>query len=210
MNTFSTQTLVRLGIVLLAVLFIVVLSQFYKTSRATEERLDNRILQQTTPMYKNVTLHTSKGNIEIELFPEKAPKTVANFVALAQKQFYDGTKFHRVIKDFMIQGGDPISKTNEVARYGTGGPGYSFEDEKNGEHVVRGALAMANSGPNTNGSQFFIVTVKAAPWLDGVHTVFGKVTKGMDIVDAIGNAPKADERMGIPKEYIVLNSVELK
>jgi cyclophilin family peptidyl-prolyl cis-trans isomerase len=124
------------------------------------------------------TLHTSAGPIAVELHDDEAPKTVENFRKLAADGFYDGLTFHRVIKDFMIQGGCPQGT-------GTGGPGYTFEDEFNDNKVERGALAMANSGPNTNGSQFFIVTTEAAPWLDGKHTVFGLVTDGMDAVDAI-------------------------
>ena len=128
------------------------------------------------------TLHTSEGPIEIELYPNEAPKTVANFTKLAGDGFYDGLIFHRVIPDFMIQGGCPEGT-------GTGGPGYQFEDEFNEHKIERGALAMANAGPNTNGSQFFIVTVDAAPWLDGKHTVFGKVTAGMEVVDALEALP---------------------
>ena len=124
------------------------------------------------------TLHTSEGPIEVELFQGEAPKTVENFVRLSREGFYDGLGFHRVIPDFMIQGGCPEGT-------GTGGPGYTFEDEFNEHKVVRGALAMANAGPNTNGSQFFIVTAEAAPWLDGKHTVFGQVESGMEAVDAI-------------------------
>jgi peptidyl-prolyl cis-trans isomerase B (cyclophilin B) len=124
---------------------------------------------------------TNLGDIAIELFDEDAPNTVENFRKLAGDGFYDGVIFHRVIKDFMIQGGDPTGT-------GTGGPGYQFEDEFNQHKIVRGALAMANAGPNTNGSQFFIVTTEAAPWLDGKHTVFGRVTEGMDIVDQIEGA----------------------
>jgi cyclophilin family peptidyl-prolyl cis-trans isomerase len=124
------------------------------------------------------TLHTSAGPVQLELFDGDAPKTVENFRDLAANGFYDGLTFHRVIKDFMIQGGCPEGT-------GTGGPGYTFEDEINDHRVVRGALAMANAGPNTNGSQFFIVTTEAAPWLDGKHTVFGEVSAGMEAVDAI-------------------------
>jgi peptidyl-prolyl cis-trans isomerase B (cyclophilin B) len=124
------------------------------------------------------TLHTNAGAITIELFDDDAPKTVENFRKLAGDGFYDGLIFHRVIKDFMVQGGCPEGT-------GTGGPGYTFEDEINDHKIERGALAMANAGPNTNGSQFFLVTTEAAPWLDGKHTVFGKVTDGMDAVDAI-------------------------
>ena len=123
-------------------------------------------------------MHTNAGSITLELFDEDAPKTVENFRKLAGDGFYDGLIFHRVIPDFMIQGGCPEGT-------GTGGPGYTFEDEFNEHKVERGALAMANAGPNTNGSQFFIVTIPAADWLDGKHTVFGKVTEGMDAVDAI-------------------------
>jgi peptidyl-prolyl cis-trans isomerase B (cyclophilin B) len=128
------------------------------------------------------TMTTSEGPITIELFDEDAPKTVANFKKLAADGFYDGLIFHRVIKDFMIQGGCPQGT-------GTGGPGYQFEDEFNDHKVVRGALAMANAGPNTNGSQFFLVTIPEASWLDGKHTVFGQVTEGMDVVDKIEGKP---------------------
>jgi peptidyl-prolyl cis-trans isomerase B (cyclophilin B) len=124
------------------------------------------------------TMHTNAGAIELELFDDDAPKTVANFRKLASDGFYDGLTFHRIIRDFMIQGGCPQGT-------GTGGPGYTFEDEINKHKVVRGALAMANAGPNTNGSQFFIVTTVHAPWLDGKHTVFGRVTNGMDVVDTL-------------------------
>jgi cyclophilin family peptidyl-prolyl cis-trans isomerase len=141
------------------------------------------------------TMLTNHGAIELELFDEDAPKTVENFTKLARDGFYDGVIFHRVIADFMIQGGDPTGT-------GSGGPGYQFEDEFNDHKVVRGALAMANAGPNTNGSQFFIVTTEAAPWLDGKHTVFGQVTSGMDVVDAIekvdtgpGDRPSDDVRI---------------
>src|SRR3954449_173309 len=146
------------------------------------------------------TLHTNHGAIEIELFPDEAPKTVENFVKLARDGFYDGLIFHRVIPDFMIQGGDPTGT-------GSGGPGYSFEDEFNEHKVERGALAMANSGPNTNGSQFFIVTADSCPWLDGKHTVFGRVTKGMTVADAI-SALTTDGR-DKPVEDAVIERVEL-
>ena len=124
------------------------------------------------------TMQTTEGTITFELFDEDAPKTVANFTKLTGDGFYDGLSFHRIIKDFMIQGGCPQGT-------GTGGPGYTFEDEFNSHKVVRGARAMANAGPNTNGSQFFIVTADACPWLDGKHTVFGEVTDGMDVVDKL-------------------------
>jgi peptidyl-prolyl cis-trans isomerase B (cyclophilin B) len=146
------------------------------------------------------TIHTNHGPIEVELYDDDAPKTVENFRKLAGDGFYDGVIFHRVIKDFMIQGGDPTGT-------GSGGPGYSFEDEFNDHKVVRGALAMANAGPNTNGSQFFIVTTDAAPWLDGKHTVFGRVTNGMDAVDSIeATDTDASDR---PRQDAVIERVEL-
>jgi cyclophilin family peptidyl-prolyl cis-trans isomerase len=129
------------------------------------------------------TMVTNHGEIRLELFDDDAPKTVENFRTLARDGFYDGLIFHRVIPDFMVQGGCPQGT-------GTGGPGYTFEDEINDHKVVRGALAMANAGPNTNGSQFFIVTTQEAPWLDGKHTVFGEVTSGMDVVDTISELPR--------------------
>jgi peptidyl-prolyl cis-trans isomerase B (cyclophilin B) len=129
-----------------------------------------------------MTMTTNHGDIVLELFDEDAPETVGNFRRLAEDGFYDGLIFHRVIPDFMIQGGCPQGT-------GTGGPGYTFKDEINDHKVVRGALAMANAGPNTNGSQFFIVTTESAPWLDGKHTVFGEVSDGMDVVDTIGALP---------------------
>ena len=145
-------------------------------------------------------MRTTEGVIVFELFDDDAPETVANFKKLASDGFYDGLTFHRVIKDFMIQGGCP-------AGTGTGGPGYQFDDEINEHKIVRGALAMANAGPNTNGSQFFIVTTDAAPWLDGKHTVFGEVTGGMDVVDRIEAVPTqgADR----PVEPILIASIEL-
>jgi cyclophilin family peptidyl-prolyl cis-trans isomerase len=145
-------------------------------------------------------MHTNHGDITLELFDDDAPKTVANFKKLAGDNFYDGVIFHRVIKDFMIQGGDPTGT-------GTGGPGYTFEDEFNDHKIVRGALAMANAGPNTNGSQFFIVTTDAAPWLDGKHTVFGQVTDGMDVVDKI-EASDTDGR-DRPREDATIQGVTL-
>jgi cyclophilin family peptidyl-prolyl cis-trans isomerase len=145
-------------------------------------------------------LHTSEGAIGLELFPDDAPKTVENFTKLAREGFYDGVIFHRVIPDFMVQGGDPTGT-------GSGGPGYEFEDEINEHRVERGALAMANAGPHTNGSQFFIVTADACPWLDGKHTVFGRVTAGMDVVDRISQLPRdAQDR---PRDDVVIERVDL-
>ena len=146
------------------------------------------------------TLHTNQGPITIDFFDDEAPKTVENFRKLAADGFYDGLTFHRVISDFMIQGGCPEGT-------GTGGPGYTFEDEFNDHKVVRGALAMANAGPNTNGSQFFIVTTDEAPWLDGKHTVFGRVTDGMDVVDQIESS-ETDGR-DKPLEEVRIESIAL-
>jgi peptidyl-prolyl cis-trans isomerase B (cyclophilin B) len=148
----------------------------------------------------SATLHTNHGLIEVELFDDDAPTTVENFRKLSGDGFYDGVIFHRVIKDFMIQGGDPTGT-------GTGGPGYTFEDEINQHKIERGALAMANAGPGTNGSQFFIVTTGAAPWLDGKHTVFGRVANGMDAVDSIEGAPTGARDK--PVDDAVIERVEL-
>ena len=145
-------------------------------------------------------IRTNHGPIHLELFPNDAPKTVDNFVKLANDGFYDRVIFHRVIPDFMIQGGDPTGT-------GSGGPGYTFEDEFNDHKVERGALAMANAGPGTNGSQFFIVTTEAAPWLDGKHTVFGKVTEGMDVVDTISELPR--DARDKPHDDVVIEGVSV-
>ena len=148
----------------------------------------------------NATLQTNHGAIEVELFEGEAPTTVENFERLAGDGFYDGVIFHRVIPDFMIQGGDPTGT-------GRGGPGYTFDDEPSPHPVARGALAMANAGPNTNGSQFFIVTADACPWLDGKHTVFGQVTGGMDVVDKISavTTDAADR----PHDDVVIERIDL-
>jgi cyclophilin family peptidyl-prolyl cis-trans isomerase len=149
----------------------------------------------------NATIETNHGTIELELFSDDAPKTVANFTKLAGEGFYDGLVFHRVIPDFMIQGGCPDG-------IGTGGPGYKFEDEINDHQIVRGTLAMANAGPNTNGSQFFIVTAPATPWLDGKHTAFGQVTGGMDVVETLGTTPTGPGDR--PREPQRLNTVRIE
>jgi cyclophilin family peptidyl-prolyl cis-trans isomerase len=145
-------------------------------------------------------MKTTEGDIVFELFDDAAPKTVANFTKLSEQGFYDGLLFHRIIADFMVQGGCPHGT-------GTGGPGYTFEDEINDHKVTRGALAMANAGPDTNGSQFFIVTADACPWLDGKHTVFGQVTEGMDVVDRL-NGAQTDSR-DRPVEPLGIATVEL-
>ncbi len=163
----------------------------------------------TREVTNTVTLKTSMGDITLELFGKDAPKTVENFVKLAKEGFYTGTRFHRVIKDFMIQGGDPLSKDDtKSALWGTGGPGYKFDDEINGNKLVKGVIAMANAGPNTNGSQFFIVTAESTPWLDGKHTVFGRVVAGMDVAIAINNVQTAPgDRPIVP---VTITGVEVK
>ncbi len=148
----------------------------------------------------NATLHTNHGPVQVELYDDAAPVTVKNFLKLAGDGFYDGVTFHRVIPDFMIQGGDPTGT-------GSGGPGYQFEDEENEHRVERGALAMANAGPNTNGSQFFVVVADACPWLDGKHTVFGRVTEGLDVVDTIAEVDR--DHADKPLEAVVIERVEL-
>lgn len=144
---------------------------------------------------------TSAGEFRCELWPESAPQTVGNFVGLAQAGFYDDTVFHRVISDFMIQGGCPLGT-------GTGGPGYVFEDEINDEKLVRGVLAMANAGPGTNGSQFFVVTAESTPWLDGAHTGFGRVISGQEVVESIGEV--STDRQDRPQEEIRVTTIAIE
>lgn len=157
--------------------------------------------------YQSAIIKTNQGDIKIEFFAEDSPITVNNFLKLAEEKFYNKTTFHRVIKDFMIQGGDPNSKDDDWSNDGQGGPGYKFEDEFNSHKLVKGSLAMANSGPNTNGSQFFIVTADSAPHLDGKHTNFGKVTEGMKIVEKIEDA-KTNEN-DHPEENVTIENIEL-
>lgn len=179
------------------------------TNQVNNNQMENN--EQTKDLaneYKFAVLKTSLGNIKVSFYADASPKTVNNFLALAEKGFFDGIKFHRVIKDFMIQAGDPNSKDDtKKDMWGTGGPGYKFEDEFNDEPLVRGSLAMANSGPNTNGSQFFIVTADATPWLDGKHTNFGQVEEGMDVIDKIENSD-TDGR-DRPIKDVVIESIEL-
>jgi len=158
-------------------------------------------------LYPSAILQTNYGDIEVSLYSEDAPMTVNNFLTLSSQGFYDGTRFHRVIKDFMIQGGDPLSKDEDRDNDGTGGPSYTFKDEINDHKLVEGSLAMANRGPNTNGSQFFIVTATSTPWLDGKHTAFGHVINGMDVVKAI-DAAKTD-RLDRPEKAVILEKVIL-
>lgn len=172
----------------------------------TEETESNENLE-FIEKYKSATIKTNMGDIKVEFFADDSPKTVNNFLKLASEDFYDGTKFHRVIKDFMIQGGDPNSKDDDWSDDGQGGPGYKFEDEFNSHKLVHGSLAMANSGANTNGSQFFIVTTESTPHLDGKHTNFGQVVEGMDVVDKIEKVDTNENDH--PKEDVVVKDVEL-
>lgn len=170
------------------------------------EKVNNETEINMSDSNKIAILKTNMGNIKIELLSADAPKTVENFVKLTEDGFYDGTRFHRIIKDFMIQGGDPLSKDDSKRQFwGTGGPGYVFEDEPNGVELVQGTLAMANAGPDTNGSQFFIITAESTPWLQGAHTGFGRVIEGLDIVLEIGNVQTAAGDQ--PVEDVVLEKV---
>lgn len=153
-------------------------------------------------------IRTLLGDIKVELLKDKAPKTVDNFIKLAKSGFYDNTKFHRVIENFMIQGGDPNSKGDNKTTYGLGGPGYQFDDEISDEPLVRGIVAMANSGPNTNGSQFFIITAAETPWLQGKHTAFGKVISGMDIVDKISRVARDGD--DVPLHQVIVEKIILR
>lgn len=177
------------------------------TTSTSSQTMNNT--NDATAETKTVVLHTNKGDVTLELLTTTAPITAGNFVKLAQEKFYDGTKFHRVIDGFMIQGGDPLSKDEaQSARWGTGGPGYAIQDEfVAGLSNTRGTISMANSGPNTGGSQFFINTANNT-FLDGKHAVFGKVIAGMDVVDAIGKTKTgAGDK---PVEAVVIQTVEVK
>jgi len=158
--------------------------------------------------YSQAIIKTNMGDITVEFYNTDSPMTVNNFMYLAKEGFYNGTLFHRVIKDFMIQGGDPLSKTADISRHGTGGPDYRFKDEFNNHKLVKGSLAMANAGPGTNGSQFFIVTAESTPWLDGKHTNFGQVIDGMDIVLKIQDVPTATADH--PIDDVIVNEIILK
>lgn len=171
----------------------------------TENSIDNQT--DLVGQYSQAILKTNLGDIQISFYGTDSPKTVNNFLNLAQQGFYDGTKFHRIIKDFMIQGGDPNSKSDDWSTHGTGGPDYRFADEFNNHPLVRGSLAMANAGPDTNGSQFFIVTASATPWLDGRHTNFGQVIDGLNVVEKI-EAAKVNQN-DHPLDDITINSIEL-
>ena len=174
-----------------------------KVSEQSKQMTDTNLVSQ----YSQAVLKTNLGNITVKFYGSESPKTVENFLKLAQSGFYDGVRFHRVMKDFMIQGGDPNSKDDDWSNDGIGGPGYKFEDEFNNHKLVAGSLAMANAGPNTNGSQFFIVTAKETPWLDGKHTNFGYVVDGMEVVKKIEALPT--NQNDHPTTDATIESIEL-
>lgn len=174
-----------------------------KVSEQSKQMSETNLVSQ----YSQAVLKTNLGNITVKFYGSESPKTVENFLKLAQTGFYDGVRFHRVMKDFMIQGGDPNSKDDDWSNDGIGGPGYKFEDEFNNHKLVAGSLAMANAGPNTNGSQFFIVTAQETPWLDGKHTNFGYVVDGMDVVKKIEALPT--NQNDHPTTDATIESIEL-
>ncbi len=204
MKKFINPSAILYIVIIIIITILIGVASGGKTVKSTEVKdlTQNNMTQTKTQM---VTMETNLGDIKLELYPDKAPKTVENFIKLAQSGLYDGTKFHRVIKGFMIQGGDPYTKGEDTSVYGTGGPGYKFADEPNDLPMVAGMLAMANSGPNTNGSQFFIITASSTPWLVGKHTVFGKVISGMEVVTKIENS-KVNEN-SLPTTPVVVNKV---
>lgn len=185
------------------------INQYNQTVEQKEDKINNQVKNNQKEKIMQATLHTNLGDITLELDYQNTPKTAENFVKLAQSGFYNNTKFHRVIKDFMNQGGDPLSKDDsKIDFWGTGGPGYTFEDEigsQNNNSV--GTISMANAGPNTNGSQFFI-NVKDNDFLNAKHTVFGKVISGMDVVIKI-NTSKTDEN-DRPISPIIIKDITLK
>ena len=183
----------------------------YKIAMKTENKILKDVSIKSLGYTGNpvAVMKTNLGEIKLELFVKDAPKTVGNFIKLSREKFYDEVRFHRVIKSFMIQGGDPNSKDDNWLDDGIGGPGYAFKDEINSNKIIRGALAMANAGPNTNGSQFFIVTAENAPWLDGKHTVFGKVVEGMAVVDKIDNVATDKTKNDHPIENVTIESVTI-
>ena len=178
-----------------------------KSSASSDTAGENQIqLEDLSSQVSQAVIKTNFGDITVVFYGEESNLTVNNFLNLAKKGFYNGTKFHRVIKNFMIQGGDPLSKDDNWSDDGTGGPGYQFQDEINGHKLVRGSLAMANSGANTNGSQFFIVTAESTPWLDGKHTNFGYMVSGMDVIEKI-EAMEVNEN-DHPLEDVIVESIE--
>jgi len=177
-----------------------------QTAESIQNAFTEKSYASINVMFNQVSIETNFGTIEIKFLSGEATTTINNFAKLATSGFYDGTKFHRVIKNFMIQGGDPLTKGDNTSLYGTGGPGYTFKDEIGSAKMLRGVVAMANSGPNTNGSQFFIVTAPETSWLQGKHTIFARVIRGMDVVDRISLTPTRND---LPINPVILKSVSL-
>ncbi len=204
----------------LVVVVILAIGAFYGMGGSSEEseeilleNLENKeetMVEMSEKRTYEAVMKTNYGDIILELYGEKAPLTVGNFIKLANSGFYNGTKFHRVIKDFMIQGGDPNTKLDDWSTHGMGGPGYQFQDEINDVLLVRGVLAMANAGRNTNGSQFFIVTAESTPWLDGAYTAFGRVKEGMDVVLKIEGVDTDKARGDHPLVDVLIESISIK
>lgn len=196
-------------VVICLVIVFGIIYYFGNKSMSNGEALANVAIKHSTENFTGAIIVTNHGPIEIKFLSDKAPNTVKNFINLAQKGFYDNTKFHRVIKDFMIQGGDPLSKDDSLqSRWGTGDPGYKFADEINDVPLMQGVMAMANSGPNTNGSQFFIITAPATPWLQGKHTAFAKVVNGMDV--ALGISTVKTGEGDVPVDPVIVEKINLK
>ncbi len=193
---------------LAGVAFVVAVGYLAFATSHKQIAMKNSELTKQNTAFSGAVLKTTQGDIEITFLSAGAPVTVNNFITLAEKSFYTDTKFHRVVKGFIIQGGDPLSRGPDRSIYGRGGPGYVFDNEVNTQKMIRGKVAMANYGPNTNGSQFFILTRKEAPSLEGQHTIFAEVTKGMDVVDAI-NAVAVDKN-NVPIVDVVLQDIILK
>ena len=192
---------------ILSCFLLIILTACSSKEQPKDMTIDINTYDDLVSDYTGAIIKTNLGDIKVEFFNQDSPKTVNNFLNLANREFYNDTKFHRVIPDFMIQAGDPNSRSDDWTTHGRGGPGYNFEDEINNQKIVKGSLAMANAGPNTNGSQFFIVTAEATPWLDGKHTNFGKVVDGMDVVSKIEGV-KTNE-MDHPLEDVIIEEVEL-
>lgn len=199
----KTSAFILCGLVLITCVIV------YMTKRADAVREDlYQVADISDP--KGAIIETNFGTIEIAFLKGEATSTIKNFIKLSDSGFYDGTKFHRIISGFMIQGGDPTTKGDDERYYGTGGPGYTFPDEINAEKMVRGVVAMANAGPDTNGSQFFIVTGPQAPWIQGKHTIFAKVVKGIDVAIRISTVGVKDTIHSIPVTPIIVKRIMLK
>ena len=192
---------------LAAVVFLSVLFFFVNKSNNVKRAIITANAVEFNKSYTGATLHTSVGDIRIQFLHDGAPKTIYNFIELAEKRFYNGTKFHYVLRNFLIQGGDPLSRKSDTALYGTGGPGYSLSKEENNEPMTQGAVAMANMGNDTSGSQFFIVTAPKLSMLDGKFTIFARVTNGLDVLEKINDVPTDNH---IPRYPIEVTNIEIE